>query len=165
MFSHIIFTIQNAANALSKATMGKLDEAEAAMQQSKLLQLLKSLKEDRDKPERESPHFAGSMEFQIFDWIKAPRGMLVTRSDHWYKEFGKKKPKELEIGILTDCHYFQDGKGRIYAEPSIYWEGGTMSSMTHPINVAPYRTDHGLPTMTIDDGQWGTHGPTKTTVE
>lgn len=165
MLSHIIFTIQNAANALSKATTGKLDEAEAAMQQSKLLSLLKSLKEDRDKPEKVYQHYAGSREFQIFSWRNADRGMLVTRSDHWYEQSGKPKPEELEIGILTDHHFFQDGKGRIYSEPSIWWEGGTMSSMTHPINIAPYRTDHGLPTMTIDDGQWGTHGPTKNTVE
>ena len=159
MFSHIMHTVREAAKQFGKAANGELDEANAAMWQSKLLNLHKSMVSDRDRQPRECKHYPGDEEYDIIDWIKAPIGMLVTPSDHWHKERSGVKPNKKEIGILTDKDFFQDGKGRVIAHPSIWWESGSSSSMNHPRNAMPYRDDHGLPMTKMDDGQWGTHGP------
>ena len=87
--------------------------------------------------------------------------MLVTRSKHWYEQHkGLNKPSS-RYGIMTNKSFFADGKGRLVTYPSIHWEGEISSSMTHPLNVEPFRSKDksSLPKITIDDGQWGESGP------
>lgn len=153
-------TVREAAKQFGKAANGELDEPTAAMWQNKLLNLYKSMQTDRDRQPTELPYIPGYKEYDIIDWIKAPIGMLVTRSDHWYKERRRTKPNEKEIGILTDKSFSQDGKGRVIAHPSIWWANELHSSINHPMNVTPYHDNHGLPMTKMDDGQWGTNGPT-----
>ena len=110
----------------------------------------------------EYPHILPAEEWEVPDFSKGPYGLVVTRSDHWYRERGHKIPKRnKELGIVTDRNFFQDGHGRIICWPVIRWEGGVMDSMTHPMNATPLRKKHALPLVKMDDGQWGTHGPPK----
>lgn len=111
------------------------------------------------------PHVKGTNEYQVLNFKDSPFGMVVTYSDHFYKERGMKVPRRKKIGIITDKSFFRDSQGRIVCYPSVYWEGAVMSSMTHPLNLKPYHKHQTLPIVTIDDGQYGTDGPTKETKE
>lgn len=85
MLGQMIRTIKDAAEKFGLAANGKLDEATAAIWQSKLLSLHKSIKLDLESPGRYSPHIPCDQEHQVFEWHKAPIGTLVTRSNHWWK--------------------------------------------------------------------------------
>lgn len=107
----------------------------------------------------EYPYFAGKNEYEVPNFKDAPFHLLVTYSDHWYKERCQKKPDSPKLGIVTDLDFFQDGKGRIICHPTVAWEGDVCPCMCHPLNVVPFRKEQELPMMTMDDGQWGTYGP------
>lgn len=108
---------------------------------------------------RESPHIPGTNEYEVSNFRNAPFGLIVTYSDHWYREHCQKKPKNPKLGIVTTLDFFQDSKGRVICWPNVYWEGEVMSSLCHPMNVVAYRKKQTLPMKTMDDGQWGTNGP------
>lgn len=109
----------------------------------------------------EYPYIEDKNEYEVLNFKDAPFGLLVTRSDHWYKERGLKMPQKhkRQLGIVTDRKFYQDSKGRIICWPIIAWEGAVVDSMTHPINVIPYRKKQALPIIKMDNGQWGTNGP------
>lgn len=90
-------------------------------------------------------------EHEILDWTNAPFGCLVVYSDHYIKQHGGKKNDK--IGVVTNLSFHLDSKERVIAWPDIYWEGAVMSSMTHPMNVKPYRKEIQLAKTTMDDGQ------------
>jgi len=109
----------------------------------------------------EYPHVPDDNEYDVPNFKDGPFGLLVTRSDHWYKERGIKIPRQRQLGIVTDRKFFQDSKGRIVCWPVIAWEGAVVDSMTHPMNAMAYRKKQTLPMVKMDNGQWGTHGPEK----
>jgi hypothetical protein len=110
-------------------------------------------------------YIPSDVEHTVFDYSKGPFGLLVTRSDHWYAERRQHKPHEPDLGIVTDRSFFMDSRGRIICWPLVQWEGQCHTSMNHPLNVKPFRANHGLPTITMDEGQWGTYGPPTDTTE
>jgi len=107
----------------------------------------------------ESPHIPDDNEYEVPDFCQAPFGLLVIHSDHYYRERGMKIPKQKQMGIVVDTKFYQDSKGRIVCWPIVAWEGAVVSSMTHPMNVVPYRKKQTLPMRKMDNGQWGTNGP------
>ena len=107
----------------------------------------------------EYPHIPDENEYEVPNFKDSPFGLLVTRSDHWYKERGLKIPRQRQLGIVTDRKFFLDSKKRVVCWPVIAWEGAVVDSMTHPINAIAYRKRQALPMVKIDNGQLGTNGP------
>lgn len=85
--------------------------------------------------------------FPATDFASRPMGLLVVRSQAWYREQGKPKgPKQL--GIVVDYRTYTDGAGRLWDWPVIRWEGQYVDSTVHPANVVAYRKSQQLPTAT-----------------
>ena len=101
-------------------------------------------------------HIFCEEEYEVLNFTDCPFNMLVTRSDHWYKERGIKIPRQRQLGIVVDRKFYQDGRGRIICWPVVAWEGDITSSLTHPMNVISYRKKQILPIIKMDNGQWGT---------
>lgn len=79
---------------------------------------------------------------KVLDFTNAPSGMLVKRSDHWFKEHGVKK--RVWYGILTGKEFYDKGS-HIECFPVIHWEGNVTDSINHPANVVPARRKYRLP--------------------
>jgi hypothetical protein len=77
--------------------------------------------------------------------------MLVERSKHWNETRYVKKNKKKEIGIMVDRKFFLDDAKRVICWPVIHWEGQVVSSMSHPVLVAPYRKSVRLPEMEMTE--------------
>lgn len=160
MFAEIVRKVRDAAAAFGRVAQGNLTPTDAVMWQHKMMQLADHM--DKPAVKRESPHFPGNAEYEVYDWSKAEIGTIVTRSDHWmeqHKTVGNNLKKKWPMyGIVTSLSFFQDGKGRLVTWPSIHWEKESYGSMNHPLNVKPLRSidEKILPKMTMDDGQWGT---------
>ena len=87
---------------------------------------------------------------QVIDFSKIHTGTLVTRSDHYKKEFCIKSKKK-EIGILTGVHFFEEKRNGkligIITWPLIFWENGLFGRLTHPALVVLYRKQKCPPNM------------------
>lgn len=87
----------------------------------------------------------------IPDFTNAPHGLLVTYSDHWYKEHCQKRPRTPRIGVMTDRKFFVND-GKLICWPEVFWEGEVMARIVHPINIKPYRKQWTSPFVrTTDD--------------
>jgi hypothetical protein len=89
----------------------------------------------------------------VIDFRLIPVGTLVKRSAHWHKEHCRPKGhyERRQIGVITNLKFFADKIAGVVCYPVIHWEGGVMSSMVHPANVALYRKPKAPLTMVSID--------------
>lgn len=107
---------------------------------------------------RVSPHIPATEEYEVLDVNKIGFGALLRRSDFYKSEAANLDPDRL--GIMVDMKFFQDSRGRVHAWPVVHWEGRPNSTLTCPRLVELHRkAQHQTSRITIDNGQWGTHGP------
>lgn len=78
--------------------------------------------------------------------FRGTRGLLVKYSAHYRRNHPTQKGVAKFIGIVTDTQVFQEN-GVLVTYPIVMWEGGVMASLTHPMNVVPYRRGTKLPEL------------------
>lgn len=76
---------------------------------------------------------------RVYDFGKAPRGLLVTRSPHWYEQTGVKPKVPVEVGIVVTRDFQADLRNSAICWPEVHWEGEMHARTSHPVNVIPYR--------------------------
>ena len=52
-------------------------------------------------------------DLEVPNFRHAPFGMLVTYSDHWYKEHCQKPKRTPKIGVMTGTEFYMDGNSRV----------------------------------------------------
>lgn len=79
---------------------------------------------------------------RVTDFGKYPIGLLVKRSDHYFREkcINSKSFERKAIGIVTELSFFENkGTKESVCYPHIHWENANCSEICHPSNAVPYR--------------------------
>ena len=74
---------------------------------------------------------------KVFNFHLTKIGDLVKYSKHGKNLHGKVNKKK--IGIITGYDFFSDGDFRTICWPIVHFEGDSVGSHNHPINVIPFR--------------------------
>lgn len=84
------------------------------------------------------------------DWKNVRLGTKVVRSKQWKQN--KCEPKNTQIGLLVQLHYFKDDLCGVVTWPIIHWENELHSSLNHPANAA-LSSGESLPKITMNANQ------------
>lgn len=87
---------------------------------------------------------------KVIDFRTVKTGSLVRRSPHYFKSRAtpKSHSDRTQLGIVTELRFFPDPVSGVICFPIIHWEGGVMSSMTHPSLAVPAR--RGAPRVYVE---------------